>query len=230
MSAESTYAASMSPHGINNLNGSRSTFVFTTACLAIILFALVPASTRIAGLQLDGVSIGLIRAIGAGILTAPLLVICRLRLPNDLKDLGLLLVYAFGNFAGFPLLFSLGTQSTSGTHAALIMATMPSASWSHRDCVESLPATVQLVPWHGHRRNRRSCSLCPKIPPHPVQGLPWYSNWLAHGPRSFGSTAGSLVRWLFPGTSPRSITFAAHRHIHANMRSARFVCKVLSKE
>jgi drug/metabolite transporter (DMT)-like permease len=42
-----------------------------------------------------------------------------------LKDLGLLLVYAFGNFAGFPVLFSLGIQRTSGTHAALIMATMP---------------------------------------------------------------------------------------------------------
>jgi drug/metabolite transporter (DMT)-like permease len=42
-----------------------------------------------------------------------------------MKDLGLLLLYAFGNFAVFPVLFSLGTQRTSGTHAALIMATMP---------------------------------------------------------------------------------------------------------
>ena len=111
--------------GMWGLNASRSTFIFVAACFAVVLFALVPASTRIAGLQLDGLSIGLIRAVGAGLLTAPLLIIFRLRPPSNIKDLGLLLVYAFGNFAGFPILFSLGIQRTSGTHAALIMATMP---------------------------------------------------------------------------------------------------------
>jgi drug/metabolite transporter (DMT)-like permease len=108
-----------------DLTVSRSGLVFLAACFAVVLFALVPASTRIAGLQVDGLSIGLMRAVGAGLLTAPLLVICRLRPPNNAKDLGLLLVYAFGGFAGFPVLFSLGTQRTSGQHAALIMATIP---------------------------------------------------------------------------------------------------------
>jgi drug/metabolite transporter (DMT)-like permease len=110
---------------MSNSKAPRSTFVFVAACFAVVLFALVPASTRIAGLQLDGLSIGLIRAVGAGLLTAPLLVICRLRPPNDVKDLRLLLIYAFGNFAGFPILFSFGTQRTSGAHAALIMAVTP---------------------------------------------------------------------------------------------------------
>ena len=103
----------------------QSALVFAAAWLAVVLFALVPASTRIAGLQLDGLSIGLIWAVGAGLLAAPLLVICRLRPPRKAADLALLLVYAVGNFAGFPILFSLGTQRTSGSHAALIMATMP---------------------------------------------------------------------------------------------------------
>jgi drug/metabolite transporter (DMT)-like permease len=125
MTAGTASAATTPLRGIHNLSVPRPSLVFAAACVAIILFALVPASTRIAGLQLDGLSVGLIRAVGAGLLTAPVLVICRLRLPNDLKDLGILLVYAFGNFAGFPVLFSLGTQRTSGTHAALIMATMP---------------------------------------------------------------------------------------------------------
>jgi drug/metabolite transporter (DMT)-like permease len=118
-------AAIVPLHGTNNFRVSRSSLVFVAAGFAVIVFALVPASTRTAGVQLDGVSIGLIRAVGAGLLTAPLLVIRRLRPPNDLKGLALLLVYAFGNFAGFPLLFSLGVQRTSGAHAALIMATMP---------------------------------------------------------------------------------------------------------
>jgi len=118
-------AAGAPLRGMYNLNASRSSFVFVAACFAVVLFALVPASTRIAGLQLDGLSIGLIRAVGAGLLTAPLLIIFRMRPPNNIKDLGLLLVYAFGNFAGFPILFSLGAQRTSGSHVALIMATMP---------------------------------------------------------------------------------------------------------
>jgi drug/metabolite transporter (DMT)-like permease len=124
MTAGTANAVTVPLRGMDN-SRAPSTFVFPAACLAIVLFALVPASTRIAGLQLDGLSIGLMRAVGAGLLTAPLLVVWRLRAPNNVKDLALLLVYSFGNFAGFPVLFSLGTQRTSGTHAALIMATMP---------------------------------------------------------------------------------------------------------
>lgn len=125
MRAGTANAATAPLRGTHNLPVSHSSLVLVAACFAVVLFALVPASTRIAGLQVDGLSIGLIRAVGAGLLTAPLLVIFRLRAPNNAKDLGLLLVYAFGNFAGFPVLFSLGTQRTSGEHAALITATMP---------------------------------------------------------------------------------------------------------
>jgi drug/metabolite transporter (DMT)-like permease len=125
MNGGTANAARMPIRGMDNAGVSGFSFVFVAACFAVVLFALVPASTRIAGLQLDGISIGLIRAVGAGLLTAPLLAICRLRPPNNAKNLGLLLVYAVGNFAGFPVLFSLGTQRTSGAHAALIMATTP---------------------------------------------------------------------------------------------------------
>lgn len=125
MSTGIANAAGVPLRGTYSLNASRPSFVFAAACFAVVLFALVPASTRIAGLQLDGLSVGLIRAVGAGLLTAPLLIILRMRPPNNIEDLGLLLVYAFGNFAGFPVLFSLGTQRTSGAHVALIMATMP---------------------------------------------------------------------------------------------------------
>lgn len=99
--------------------------VFAAACFAIILYALVPATTRIAADQLDGLSIGLIRVVGAGLLSLPLLFVLRLRPPQGRKDWGLLLLYGFGNFAAFPILLSIGTQRTSGAHAALIMAVMP---------------------------------------------------------------------------------------------------------
>jgi drug/metabolite transporter (DMT)-like permease len=99
--------------------------VFAAACSAVVLFALVPATTRMAAAQLDGLSIGLIRATGAGLASLPLLFVVRARAPQSRIDWVLLLVYALGNFAAFPALFSLGTHKTSGTHAALIMAAMP---------------------------------------------------------------------------------------------------------
>lgn len=103
----------------------RTSFVFVAACFAVILFALVPATTRIATAQLSGLSIGLIRTVGAALLGFPLLFILRLPMPRRPKDWSLLLLYAFGNFAGFPILFGIGVQHTSGSHAALIMAAMP---------------------------------------------------------------------------------------------------------
>lgn len=103
----------------------RSPLVFAAACFAVILFALVPATTRIAAAQLSGLSIGLVRTVGAGFLSVPLLLILHPRAPRKLKDWCLLLLYAFGNFAGFPILFGVGVQHTSGSHAALIMAAMP---------------------------------------------------------------------------------------------------------
>ncbi|MGH6671467.1 MAG: DMT family transporter [Xanthobacteraceae bacterium] len=99
--------------------------VFLAACFAVILFALVPATTRIAAGQLSGLSIGLTRSVGAGVLCIPLLLVLRLRPPRRRKDWCQLLLYAFGNFAGFPILFGIGVQRTSGSHAALIMAAMP---------------------------------------------------------------------------------------------------------
>jgi drug/metabolite transporter (DMT)-like permease len=103
----------------------QSFLVFGAACAAIILFALVPATTRIAAAQLSGLSIGLIRTVGAGLFSLPLLLVLRSPLPQTLKEWGLLLLYAFGNFAGFPMLFGIGVQHTSCSHAALIMAVMP---------------------------------------------------------------------------------------------------------
>lgn len=130
MSIVSGNIATVAPRDMLRLGPSfafrlKPVLVFAAACFSIVLFALAPTTTRIAGAQLDSFSIGLIRTVGAGLLTFPLLLVLRLRPPQKRTDFGLLLLYAFGNFAAFPILFSLGTQRTSGSHAALIMAAMP---------------------------------------------------------------------------------------------------------
>jgi len=102
----------------------RSALVFGAACFAIVLFALVPSTTRIAAGELSGLSIGLIRAVGAGFFAGPLLLLLRLRAPRK-TEWALLAIYALGNFASFPILFAIGVHRTSGSHAALIMAVLP---------------------------------------------------------------------------------------------------------
>jgi len=99
--------------------------VLAAAAMTIVLFALTPATTLVAAAQIDGFSIGIIRTVGGGIVALPLLLVFRLRPPQRWNDWRLLILSAIGSFAGFPILFSLGSQSTSASHAALIMAVMP---------------------------------------------------------------------------------------------------------
>jgi drug/metabolite transporter (DMT)-like permease len=111
-----------------NITSSRNleTFlVIAAAATTIILFALTPATTLVAAAQIDGFSIGIIRTVGGGLVALPLLLVFRLQPPQRWNDWRLLILSAFGSFAGFPILFSLGSQSTSASHAALIMAVMP---------------------------------------------------------------------------------------------------------
>lgn len=99
--------------------------VFACAGLAISLFALTPTTTRFAVAEIDGVAFGTFRTAGAGLVALLLLVAFRVRPPQTRSDWGLVLCSAFGIFIGFPLLFSVGSQITSASHAALIMAAMP---------------------------------------------------------------------------------------------------------
>jgi drug/metabolite transporter (DMT)-like permease len=99
--------------------------IFAAAFLTIVLFALTPATTRLAESQIDGLWIGIIRSVGACVITIPLLLLLKLAPPKKTADWCLLILSAFGSFAVFPVLFSIGAQRTSGSHAALIMAVMP---------------------------------------------------------------------------------------------------------
>jgi drug/metabolite transporter (DMT)-like permease/uncharacterized protein YjiS (DUF1127 family) len=93
--------------------------------VAITLFALTPSTTRLAVRQVDGVDIGLSRTLGAGAVAIVLIVLLRIPPPQDRAQRRGLGLFALGCFILFPLLFSVGTQRTSATHASLIMASMP---------------------------------------------------------------------------------------------------------
>lgn len=99
--------------------------VFAAAALTIVLFALTATTTRIAVRQIDGFDVGLIRAVGAGLFAIPLIAICRMRPPQRMADWGLLFISALGSFVAFPLLFGLGAERTSASHAGLLMGLLP---------------------------------------------------------------------------------------------------------
>ncbi len=99
--------------------------VRVAAGLTILLFALTPITTRLAGEQISGVTLGVLRVVGSGLFAFPLLLLCRVPIPAETESWTLVLVSAVGSFAGFPLLFSIGVRLTSASHAGIIMATMP---------------------------------------------------------------------------------------------------------
>ena len=99
--------------------------VLGSAGLTIALWALTPVTTRAAAAEMDGVSIGLVRTMGAGAVAVALLLALRMAPPAGRRQWGLVLLSAFGSFAVGPVLFSFGTAATSASHSALIMASMP---------------------------------------------------------------------------------------------------------
>jgi len=120
-----TIATKHSP--IDNAFASQTTIYWAIAAgsLTVILFALSPALTRLAVVEISGLDIGIFRTVGGGLLALPIILILRLQGPKTMADWGLLALSALGSFIGFPILFSLGIETTSASHAALIMATMP---------------------------------------------------------------------------------------------------------
>jgi drug/metabolite transporter (DMT)-like permease len=105
--------------------GGEAALTLSAAALTILLWALTPITTRVATFQLDGVTVGLFRTVGAGVLALPLILLLRLRPPRQWRHWRLLLLSACGGFILFPVLFSMGARRTSACHAGLIMAMMP---------------------------------------------------------------------------------------------------------
>jgi drug/metabolite transporter (DMT)-like permease len=117
-------------HDRLNSIGHRTTdtthlFAFAAGIVTITLFALTPTTTRLAISQLKGLDIALFRVVGGGVAAFILIVLFRLRPPDERGQWKLLAVFSVGSFMLFPTLFSVGTQNTSAIHAGLIMASMP---------------------------------------------------------------------------------------------------------
>jgi drug/metabolite transporter (DMT)-like permease len=95
------------------------------ASVAVIIWGLTPAATKLAVNEIDALSVGILRTVLAMAPGLPLVLALRLPLPKAAGDWRLLVISAVGGFVAFPLLFAIGVDLTTTAHAALIMAALP---------------------------------------------------------------------------------------------------------
>ena len=104
---------------------STSKWVYAAAVLAILIWGATPAATETAVRGVDAAAVGMLRTIIAAIILLPLALLLRLPLPTDAEGWMALVVSSLAGFVGFTLLFTIGIEQTSTSHAALILAAAP---------------------------------------------------------------------------------------------------------
>lgn len=99
---------------------------YLAAGFAILIWSGTPAATRLAVLDMDPLAAAILRTVLAAAVAIPLLAMQPKRpRPVGRREWGVLSLTAVTGFFGFTVLFSIGTQMTSATHAALINASIP---------------------------------------------------------------------------------------------------------
>ncbi len=106
-------------------NASGTVGTLAVAGFVVVVWGLVPAATKLAVVEIDALTVGILRTVlcmAPGLL---LVLALRLPLPKAADDWWLLVISAAGSFVAFPLLFTIGVDLTTTAHAALILAALP---------------------------------------------------------------------------------------------------------
>ena len=95
------------------------------ASVAVLIWGGTPIATRIAVESIDPAMVGMLRTLLAALLAPFLLLALRVPRPNGGNTRPLLAFAGLCAFVGFPVLFSIGIDYTTASHAALILAMQP---------------------------------------------------------------------------------------------------------
>lgn len=98
---------------------------YAVGFIAIFIWGGSPVATQLAIQSIDPLNVGVLRTVLAGAILLPLGLLLRLPFPNTREGWIELWVSSLAGFVGFTLLFSLGLNYTSTTHAALILTAAP---------------------------------------------------------------------------------------------------------
>ena len=99
--------------------------ILAAGTFAVILWGATPVVTKFAVNGVEPLSVALLRTLIAAIIALPMIFWAKLLPPESVSGRIFLLVSALGGFVVFPVLFTLGVERTSATHAALILALLP---------------------------------------------------------------------------------------------------------
>ncbi len=99
--------------------------VVPVALLTVTLWAGTVIATKMAVLEMEPLAVALSRALLAGLLALPLALLSLKERPRGAAAWRGLAAAALGAYVLWPVLLSLGLTMTSGSHAALIMASLP---------------------------------------------------------------------------------------------------------
>lgn len=103
----------------------QAALAYASGSVTVLIWGLTPAATVFAVSEIDGVAVGMLRVILAGLLVLPIAILMRLPRPDNARDWGLLMLSAVTNMTGFSVFFSLSLMYTSTLHVALIQASIP---------------------------------------------------------------------------------------------------------
>jgi len=104
---------------------SGAALVWCAAAAALLLWGATPMVTRIAVLEIDPASVGILRTVLGATLALPVAFALRLARPRGMTQWFQLVVSTLGGFVLFPVLFGLGVRYASASHAALVLAVTP---------------------------------------------------------------------------------------------------------
>lgn len=99
--------------------------VFAAAYGAVLLWGASPLATKLAVIEIDPLSVGLLRTLLGALVALPLILYGGLKPPLSRSGRINLAVSALGGFVLFPLLFSLGLKLTTVGHGALLLGVLP---------------------------------------------------------------------------------------------------------
>ena len=100
-------------------------YAFIAAGFALLFWGGTAIANKIAVLYMDGLTVGVLRSMLAGIFSLFIVYAMRFPFPRTVNERGLLVVSGISSFAIWPVLMSLGIERTTVGHAALIMALIP---------------------------------------------------------------------------------------------------------
>ncbi|MEM7194471.1 MAG: DMT family transporter [Pseudomonadota bacterium] len=102
-----------------------SIWIYTAALIAVAIWGGSPIAAKLAVESIDPIAVSVLRTVIAGAIVLPIALLLSIQLPGNRTQWTLLLITGFSGFVVFAFLLTIGVAMTSGSHASMILASLP---------------------------------------------------------------------------------------------------------